>query len=369
MDITNYLSEVSSAELLEAHSLLWNCSVAHIKSMSLKCAVELGIHDTIHNHGQPMTLSELIASLPIHPSKAQYIYRQMRVLVHSGFFTIQKLDKSTNNRKDQEEEYYYSLTLASRLLLKEGALKTKGFFLSQILPEAMAPWHSLSAWFQNNDATMFETSDGRTFWDYLAQDSRMSDIFNEALSSDSQLIAEVVLRECREVFEGLKSMVDLGGGTGTMAKAIAKAFPHISCTVFDLPHVVADLKGSDNNINFIGGDMFPDPIPSADAILLKLVLHDWKDEDSLNILKRCREAVSIDGKKGKVIIIDMVIGDQNIDKELTEIQLSFDMTMMAFTLGKERNKMEWERLLLGAGFSHYKIHPALGVRSLIEVYP
>ena len=86
-------------------------------------------------------------------------------------------------------------------------------------------------------------------------------------------------------------------------------------------------------------------------------------------MKKCREAVSSDGKKGKVIIIDIVIGNQKIDKELTDIQLSFDMNMMEITLGKERNKMEWEKLLLAAGFSHYKFNPALGARSLIEAYP
>ena len=264
----NYLSEVSSAELLEAHSLLWSCSIGHIKSMSLKCAIEIGIPDTIHNHGQPMSLSKLIASLPIHPSKAQYIYRLMRILVHFGIFTIQKINKKEN----QEEEYYYSLTLASRLLLKEGALKTKAFFLFHTLPEVMASWHYLSAWFRNEDATVFETSDGKTFWDCLSQEPRLNYLFNEAMSGDSCLIAEVALKECREVFEGLNSIVDVGGGTGTMAKAIAKTFPHISCTVFDLPHVVADLKGS-GNLTFIGGDMFSDPIPPADAVLLKVCIY------------------------------------------------------------------------------------------------
>jgi len=66
----------------------------------------------------------------------------------------------------------------------------------------------------------------------------------------------------------LESVVDVGGGTGTMAKAIANAFPHIDCTVFDLPHVVADLQGS-QNLKFVGGDMF-EWVPPADAVLLKV---------------------------------------------------------------------------------------------------
>ena len=45
-------------------------------------------------------------------------------------------------------------------------------------------------------------------------------------------------------FDGVDSLVDVGGGSGTMAKGIAEAFPDMDCTVFDLPHVVSDLQGS-----------------------------------------------------------------------------------------------------------------------------
>ena len=53
-----------------------------------------------------------------------------------------------------------------------------------------------------------------------------------------------------------------------MAKAISEAFPHIDCTVFDLPHVVSNLQGS-KNLKYVGGDMF-EAVPPADAVLLKV---------------------------------------------------------------------------------------------------
>jgi len=53
-----------------------------------------------------------------------------------------------------------------------------------------------------------------------------------------------------------------------MAKVIAESFPHLKCTVLDLPHVVADLQGTEN-IEYVGGDMFQ-AIPSADSIMLKV---------------------------------------------------------------------------------------------------
>lgn len=70
------------------------------------------------------------------------------------------------------------------------------------------------------------------------------------------------------MFEGVSSLVDVGGGTGKVAKAIADAFPNMKCTVFDLPHVVAGLQDTEN-LNYLGGDMFV-AIPPAGAILLKV---------------------------------------------------------------------------------------------------
>ena len=66
------------------------------------------------------------------------------------------------------------------------------------------------------------------------------------MASDAQLVMRVVLDKHKGVFEGLKSLVDLAGGTGNLAKLIAEAFPQTECTVFDLPHAVGHLHGTKN---------------------------------------------------------------------------------------------------------------------------
>jgi len=88
------------------------------------------------------------------------------------------------------------------------------------------------------------------------------------MASDAQLVTSVVIEKGKGVFMGLESLVDVGGGTGTMAKALAKSFPELECSVFDLPHAVSGLEGSEN-LKYVGGDMF-EAIPPADAILLKV---------------------------------------------------------------------------------------------------
>ncbi|GMN55028.1 hypothetical protein TIFTF001_024146 [Ficus carica] len=338
--------EVSSVELLQARNFLWHFAEDHVKAMALKCAIDLGIPDIIHNHGgESIPLSKLIAALPIHPSKAHCVPRLMRILVHHGFFRI------TKKLHHQQEEEEYSLNVVSRLLLDESPfiISMKPFVSVILSPKLIAVWGSLSAWFRNSDATLYGTVEGRDFYDLLEHNPERLHLFNEAMSNDSKLIAHAALKDCKEVFQGLKSLVDVGGGTGSLAKAITNSFPHIHCTVFDLPHVVADLHGSEK-LNFVGGDMFSDPIPPADAILLKWILILWGEEECLVILKKCREAILSRGKGGKVIIIEMVVGSPiNMDKEISDLQLAIDIRMMTES-GKQRTFKEWAKLFKDAGY-------------------
>ncbi|XP_061342731.1 probable O-methyltransferase 3 [Gastrolobium bilobum] len=345
-----------ASKLLPAQTHIFNHIYSFINSMSLKCAIDLCIPDIIHKYSQPMPLSQLVASLPIHPSKTGGIFRLMRILTHSGFFFQQ-------NVTENELEVRYGLTDASKLLLKDHPLSMTSYLHFTFDPTKINSWLQFSTWFKNDDPTPFFTENGMTFWDHAGHDAKL----NDAMASDARLISSVVIEKCKGVFMGLESLVDVGGGTGTMAKAIAKSFPQLECIVFDLPHVVDGLQGNDN-LKYVGGDMF-EAIPPADALLLKWILHDWNDEECVKILKKCKEAITSKGKEGKVIIIDMVLETEKGDHESVETQLFFDMMMMVLVTGKERNEKEWAKLIFTAGFNDYKITPVSGLRSLIEVYP
>ncbi|KAL5186793.1 Isoflavone 4'-O-methyltransferase [Glycine soja] len=68
----------------------------------------------------------------------------------------------------------------------------------------------------------------------------------------------------------------------------------------------------------------------------KWVLHDWKDELSMKILKNCKEAISGKEKEGKVIIIDITIDEVGDDREMTELKLDYNLVMLTMFNGKER---------------------------------
>ncbi|KAI7734243.1 hypothetical protein M8C21_011556 [Ambrosia artemisiifolia] len=356
--------ELSRDQLLDSQAHIWNHIFGFIHSMSLKCAIQLEIPDIISRHGSPMLLSQLVEALGIDQERTPFVYRLMRLLVHTGFFVKQSV--STPGGGDEEGEGY-SLAPTSRLLLKDEPLSIRPFLLLVLDPMLVDPWQHLSKWFQNDDATPFHTTHGRMFWDLAGQEPKLNQQFNEAMASDARLVTTIILKHCGDAFEGIESIIDVGGGTGTVAQAIAKAFPNIRCISFDLPHVVNGLAGS-KNLSYVGGDMF-EAIPKADAILLKWILHDWDDEECIKILKRCREAITSKDNRGKLIIIDMVMKVNKGDNEFLETQLLFDMLMMSLVTGRERSEKDWAKLFLNAGYTDYKITPILRFRSLIEVYP
>ena len=88
------------------------------------------------------------------------------------------------------------------------------------------------------------------------------------MASQSKPLMRGLVATYPHIFDGLHSLVDVGGGTGTAVKIIAEAFPGLRCIVFDLPHVVAKASKNDS-FDVVGGDMFQ-KIPPADAIFLKV---------------------------------------------------------------------------------------------------
>ncbi|KAI3839609.1 hypothetical protein MKW92_041401 [Papaver armeniacum] len=207
-------------------------------------------------------------------------------------------------------------------------------------------------------------------WNMLEQNPESGKNFHDSMANDSCVLMSVILNEGKGVFDNLKSLVDVGGGTGTTAHAVVGAFPHLNCMVLDLPNVVANLQGT-SNVVFIGGDMF-ESIPHADAVLLKFILHDWSDKDCVRILTMCREAIPSREEGGKVIIIDAVIEEdknKQEDDSITETQLLMDIAVMAIYNSKERTEKEWKKLFIDSGFTDYKITRVQGFRSFIEVFP
>ncbi|CAN6197700.1 unnamed protein product [Urochloa humidicola] len=355
-------SSFTRGELLQASIDLTHHALSYVRSMALRCAVQLGVADAIRGAGGEASPDDLAAALSLSPSKLPHLRRVMRVLAASGVFA----EAASGNG-------VYRLTPASTLLLTDGR-SLQQLVRFELSPFCVSPATNLAEWFAKDDESKSETpfamTFGTEFWDFCGRNPGFSEFFNGAMACDSRLLMDAVVHEMGGIFDGVTSMVDVAGGTGGAAKAVAAAFPHIKCTVLDLPHVINSIPADDDGqvVEFVAGDMM-DSIPQADALLLKFVLHDWSDEDCLKILKRCKEAISCREQGGKLIIIEVVVGSSSSRPTCHETQLLFDLFISTMVQGRERDEKEWCKLFKEAGFTHYKITSVLDIRSVIEVFP
>jgi len=358
----------TDAELLQAQADLWRHSLYYLSSMGLRCAVELDIPTAIHRLGGVASLHDLMTALSLPSAKMTFLGRVMRVLVTSGVFA------ADNGSNDGGE--LYRLTPLSRVLVHgvvaEEHHSQKYFVLATSSLHCTQAALGLADWFKKDTESPvmspFEDKFGVPLFDDKTPllDPELDSVCIQGCAAHDNLGIATILRECGDIFNGLESLTDCCGGDGETARALVKAYPHIKCTVLDLPKVI-DKVPSDGVINYVGGDLFH-TIPTAQAVMLKLVLHFWSDEDCVKILTQCKKVIPPRAEGGKVIIIDIVIGP-SLGPIMYEAQLLMDMLMMVNTRGGQRDENLWSKLFKDAGFKDYKIVKKLGARSVIEVYP
>ncbi|RCV37819.1 hypothetical protein SETIT_8G093100v2 [Setaria italica] len=356
----------TDAELLQAQADLWRHSLYYLTSMALKCAVELHIPTAIHNLGGATTLPNLVTALSLPQTKLPFLRRLMRLLVTSGIFA---------SERDAEVETY-RLNPLSWLLVEgveaEDHTYQKYFVLGTVSRHYVEAGLSLADWFKKDlPASLpspFEELHGVPLVHETTKllDEELDRIVNEGVAAHDNLAIGTIIRECNDLFKGVQSLTDCCGGDGTTVRAIVKAFPDIKCTVLDLPKVIETAPAHDS-VNYVAGDMFHS-IPPAQAVMLKLVLHFWNDEDCVKILEQCRKAIPSREEGGKVIIIEIVLGP-SMGPIMYEAQLLMDMLMMVNTRGRQRDENDWRDIFIKAGFSDYKIVKKIGARGIIEVYP
>ncbi|XP_047319566.1 acetylserotonin O-methyltransferase-like [Impatiens glandulifera] len=334
----------------------------------VRCAIDLGIPDILENQdGRPMSLSDLSSNIGCSPST---LHRIMRFLVNRRIFHHH--EKSTIDQKSTSSNSNgYVKTALSSLLTKNGDKSMAAFVVLHTSPSMLAPWLGLSKRVLTDcKSHAFEAANGKDIWSYAEANSEHNKLLNDAMACDSRLVVPAVIDGCSELFLGLESVVDVGGGNGTTMRLLVEAFPWIRGIVFDLPHVIAHAKEEYHvGLDYIAGDMFH-AIPKADSVFIKWVLHDWGDEECIKILKNCKDAIPKD--KGKVIIVEAVISeeDERKSESFEYVKLMLDMVMMAETeTGKQRTSKEWEHVLDQAGFSHHTFHSIQAVQSVIVAYP
>ena len=137
-------------------------------------------------------------------------------------------------------------------------------------------------------------------------------------------------------------IADIGGGIGSQLSSILDAHPSCRGILFDQPNVVAEAP-ADSRIERVGGDFFKDVPVQADAYVMRWLLHDWSDEESIAILNNLKKVARA---KARVMLVESVV------PETPEFDMGkwMDLNMMVMATGRERTAAEFRELLDKAGF-------------------
>ena len=155
-----------------------------------------------------------------------------------------------------------------------------------------------------------------------------------------------------------KKLLDVGGGEGAFARAVADASTLAQLAVFDLPAVVArarDLTSAaaqQNRIECLGGDFLRDPLPAgADLITLVRVLHDHDDDAAMTLLHNVRRALP---PGGRVLVAEPMSATPGAE---AMGDAYFGFYLLAMGRGRPRTAEALQAMLVQAGFSRPKLWP------------
>jgi SAM-dependent methyltransferase len=202
-----------------------------------------------------------------------------------------------------------------------------------------------------------------TLFDYMGSHPEAADSFNRMMRAFHAGEPEAVAAAYD--FSGFDTVVDVGGGIGSLLQEVLKATARASGVLFDLPHVIEHAKKDvadspvAGRLTFAGGDFFEGVVSGGDAYLLSHVLHDWSDEAATKILQRCGEVL---GPDGRILVVEGLVPAADEPHPLKML----DVLLAVCTHGAERTQDEFERLFTAAGLRLTGVTPTASMVSVLE---
>jgi len=200
-------------------------------------------------------------------------------------------------------------------------------------------WASLMTSVQTGK-TAFDHIYGHDWWEFLKRNPETSVIFDQAMRSFSTLMTPAVTASFD--WSRFPVIADIGGGIGTQLVDILDAHPPCRGILFDQPHVI-EKATPHARAEIIGGSFFESVPGGADAYVLRGVIHDWADTESLAILRNVRKAAK---PQSRLLLVEQVM------PETPESGLHnwMDLNMLTMVGGRERTVAEYRELLSVADF-------------------
>lgn len=202
---------------------------------------------------------------------------------------------------------------------------------------------------------MFSRVHGVDWWTWLGLNPEISATFNRAMQAGAQGRIELI---AGLPWQDGETVVDVGGGNGTLVIELLQRHSQLDAIVFDLPGVAEEAQarveaaGLSDRCRVVQGSFFDDVPVGGDAYLLAKILHDWDDDAATRILRMVRAAMP---EHARLIIVESVVPGGNSPHHAKTL----DLVMLSLVDGRERGESEWRQLLDVCGFQPVEIADGL----------
>jgi O-methyltransferase len=304
-------------------------------SRAVCAAADLGLADLLRDG--PRNSADLARATGTHE---QSLFRVLRLLASAGVFA-----------EDGAGTF---------------ALSPIGEYLRSDVRDSMRPVAQLfagplshAAWGELGRALRTgEPTPSPPLFDYLPQDPQLAAIFNQAAISLTRDVSSGVASYYD--FTPFRTVVDVGGGHGELLIRVLVENPGLNGLLLDLPNVIEGARehiecaGLTERIKPIGGDFFGEVPAGADVYLIKSIIHDWNDEQSIKILTNCRRAMNADGR---VLLIELVMPDRVDQTPDCRAATEVDVNMMVILGGQVRTENHYRTLFEASGIKLTRVIP------------
>ena len=294
-------------------STIWELLRGALATRTLGIVAGLGIPQALA--AGPRSVEELARDAG---ADTDALHRLLRALASEGVFA-------------EEERGVFRNTPASELLL------TSGWDDFAVLFGGV--WYRAVERLDASGKAVFPDIFGTDFWTWLAEHPEERARFDRAMAQGSDTrIDRLETVDWRDS----QTVVDVGGGNGSLLAELLKAYPGLHGIVFDLPETSRDESLFGELLEFVAGSFF-ERVPEGDVYLLGTILHDWDDESATKILRTIRDAAP---EHARLVILDAVVppGNEPFGPKW------LDLLMLTLFAGRERDEDQWRTLLADGGF-------------------
>jgi hypothetical protein len=203
---------------------------------------------------------------------------------------------------------------------------------------------------------------GKPFFDHMIESPERMQVMSNFMANYGNALREGTF-DSYELPEG-RTVADLGGADGNILLQLIGRSPERQGIVFDLPGVVEAAgkriaeAGLADRVTGIGGDFF-ESVPAADIYVMSFVLHDWSDEQSVQILRTIAKTAP---PKARLVVLEAILPADGT----THPAATLDLIMMTLLGGRERTADQWRKLLSDGGFTVDRIVDTPSAQSIIE---